>query len=134
MGLLLIASLSLGGVVLVVAASPHCRGRGCHMGLRIPGTKLVDAVHLVVVRADAGRIVRLGASSAVASAQELADLPTAGRVSQRRARRGARPRPCCRHSASTAWLFSWFRVLQQGNIQIYLLYIFLALIVLLLWR
>ncbi len=43
-------------------------------------------------------------------------------------------RSCCRRSASTAWLFSWFRVLQQGNIQIYLLYIFLALIVLLLWR
>ena len=34
----------------------------------------------------------------------------------------------------TAWLFSWFRVLQQGNIQIYLLYIFLALVALLLWR
>jgi hypothetical protein len=34
----------------------------------------------------------------------------------------------------TAWLFSWCRVLQQGNIQIYLLYIFLALIALLLWR
>ena len=33
-----------------------------------------------------------------------------------------------------AWLFSWFRVLQQGNVQIYLLYIFLALIALLLWR
>ncbi len=33
-----------------------------------------------------------------------------------------------------AWLFSWFRVFQQGNIQIYLLYIFLALIALLLWR
>ncbi len=34
----------------------------------------------------------------------------------------------------TAWLFSWFRILQRGNIQIYLLYIFLALIALLLWR
>jgi len=34
----------------------------------------------------------------------------------------------------TAWLFSWFRVFQQGNIQIYLLYIFLALVALLLWR
>ena len=33
-----------------------------------------------------------------------------------------------------AWLFSWFRVFQQGSIQTYLLYIFLALIVLLLWR
>jgi hydrogenase-4 component B len=32
------------------------------------------------------------------------------------------------------WLFSWFRVLQRGNIQTYLLYIFIALIVLLLWR
>jgi hydrogenase-4 component B len=32
------------------------------------------------------------------------------------------------------WLFSWFRVLQQGSIQTYLLYIFVALIVLLLWR
>jgi hydrogenase-4 component B len=32
------------------------------------------------------------------------------------------------------WLFSWFRVLQQGSIQTYLLYIFIALIVLLLWR
>jgi hydrogenase-4 component B len=31
-------------------------------------------------------------------------------------------------------LFSWFRVLQQGSIQTYLLYIFIALIVLLLWR
>jgi hydrogenase-4 component B len=31
-------------------------------------------------------------------------------------------------------LFSWFRVFQQGNIQTYLLYIFIALIVLLLWR
>jgi hydrogenase-4 component B len=33
-----------------------------------------------------------------------------------------------------AWLFSWFRIFQQGNIQIYLLYIFVALIILLLWR
>lgn len=33
-----------------------------------------------------------------------------------------------------ARLFSWFRVFQQGNIQIYLLYIFVALIALLLWR
>ena len=33
-----------------------------------------------------------------------------------------------------AWLFSWFRVFQQGNIQVYLLYILLALIALLLWR
>jgi hydrogenase-4 component B len=32
-----------------------------------------------------------------------------------------------------AWLFTWFRVFQQGNIQVYLLYIFLALIALLLW-
>jgi hydrogenase-4 component B len=34
----------------------------------------------------------------------------------------------------SAWLLSWFRILQQGNIQIYVLYIFLALIALLLWR
>jgi hydrogenase-4 component B len=33
-----------------------------------------------------------------------------------------------------AWLFSWLRILQQGNVQIYLLYIFLALVALLLWR
>ena len=33
-----------------------------------------------------------------------------------------------------AWLFSWFRVVQQGSIQTYLLYIFIALIALLLWR
>jgi hypothetical protein len=33
-----------------------------------------------------------------------------------------------------ALLFSRLRVLQQGNIQIYLLYIFLALVALLLWR
>ncbi len=33
-----------------------------------------------------------------------------------------------------AWLFSWFRVFQQGSIQTYLLYVFLALIALLLWR
>jgi hydrogenase-4 component B len=33
-----------------------------------------------------------------------------------------------------AWFFSWFRVFQQGNVQVYLLYIFLALIALLLWR
>jgi hydrogenase-4 component B len=32
------------------------------------------------------------------------------------------------------WLFSWFRVLQQGSIQTYLLYIFVVLIILLLWR
>lgn len=32
------------------------------------------------------------------------------------------------------WLFSWFHVFQQGSIQMYLLYIFLALLVLLLWR
>jgi hydrogenase-4 component B len=32
------------------------------------------------------------------------------------------------------WLVSWFRVLQQGSIQTYLLYIFVALIGLLLWR
>jgi hydrogenase-4 component B len=33
-----------------------------------------------------------------------------------------------------AWLFSWFRVFQQGSIQTYVLYIFIALIALLLWR
>jgi hydrogenase-4 component B len=33
-----------------------------------------------------------------------------------------------------AWLCSWFRVFQQGSIQTYLLYIFIALIVLLNWR
>lgn len=33
-----------------------------------------------------------------------------------------------------AWLFSWFRVFQQGSIQTYLLYIFIALIALLLWE
>jgi hydrogenase-4 component B len=32
------------------------------------------------------------------------------------------------------WLFSWFRVLQQGNIQTYLLYIFITLMVLLIWH
>ncbi|MEK6257304.1 MAG: proton-conducting transporter membrane subunit [Planctomycetota bacterium] len=30
--------------------------------------------------------------------------------------------------------FSWFRIFQQGNLQVYLLYIFVALIALLLWR
>jgi hydrogenase-4 component B len=35
---------------------------------------------------------------------------------------------------SGAWLFAWFRVFQQGSIQAYLLYIFIALIALLLWR
>jgi hydrogenase-4 component B len=33
-----------------------------------------------------------------------------------------------------AWLLSWLRVFQQGSIQTYLLYIFLTLIALLLWR
>ena len=33
-----------------------------------------------------------------------------------------------------AWLFSRFRVFQQGSIQTYLLYIFVALIALLYWR
>lgn len=35
---------------------------------------------------------------------------------------------------SVAWLFSWFRWFQHGNVQTYLLYIFVALIALLLWR
>jgi hydrogenase-4 component B len=39
--------------------------------------------------------------------------------------------PAFRFGASVS---SWFRFLQQGSIQAYLLYIFLALIVLLLWR
>jgi hydrogenase-4 component B len=34
----------------------------------------------------------------------------------------------------SAWLLSWFRVLQQGSTRMYLLYILAALIVLLLWR
>jgi hypothetical protein len=33
-----------------------------------------------------------------------------------------------------AWLFSLLRAFQRGNVQAYLLYIFLALIALLLWR
>jgi hydrogenase-4 component B len=33
-----------------------------------------------------------------------------------------------------AWLFSWARAFQRGSTQLYLLYIFIALIVLLLWR
>jgi hydrogenase-4 component B len=32
------------------------------------------------------------------------------------------------------WLFAWSRVFQRGSIQTYLLYIFIALIALLLWR
>ena len=32
-----------------------------------------------------------------------------------------------------ARLFSWFRVLQQGGVQTYLLYIFVVLLALLLW-
>jgi hydrogenase-4 component B len=39
--------------------------------------------------------------------------------------------PAFRHAA---WLLSWFRVFQRGSIQAYLLYIFLALVALLLWR
>jgi hydrogenase-4 component B len=35
---------------------------------------------------------------------------------------------------AVAWFFSWFRVFQRGSVQTYLLYIFVALIVLLLWR
>lgn len=34
----------------------------------------------------------------------------------------------------SAWLFSWFRIFQQGRIQAYLLYIFVTLVALLLWR
>jgi hydrogenase-4 component B len=34
----------------------------------------------------------------------------------------------------SGWLFSWFRVFQQGSVQAYLLYMFIALITLLLWR
>jgi hydrogenase-4 component B len=34
----------------------------------------------------------------------------------------------------SAWLFSWFRILHQGSIQVYLLYLFLTLLALLLWR
>ena len=33
-----------------------------------------------------------------------------------------------------AWLVAWVRVFQQGSVQAYLLYIFIALIALLLWR
>jgi hydrogenase-4 component B len=33
-----------------------------------------------------------------------------------------------------AWLFSWFRVLQRGSVQTYLLYIIITLIALMLWR
>jgi hydrogenase-4 component B len=33
-----------------------------------------------------------------------------------------------------AWLLSWARIFQQGNLHFYLLYIFLTLLVLLLWR
>jgi hydrogenase-4 component B len=39
--------------------------------------------------------------------------------------------PALRSGAS---LFSWFRVFQQGSIQMYLLYIFVALIALLIWH
>jgi hypothetical protein len=34
----------------------------------------------------------------------------------------------------SARIFSWFRLFQQGNIQMYLLYIFVALVALLLWH
>jgi hypothetical protein len=32
------------------------------------------------------------------------------------------------------WVLGWFRILQQGNVQLYLLYIFVTLLALLLWR
>lgn len=35
---------------------------------------------------------------------------------------------------AVAWLFSWLRWIQHGSVQMYLLYIFVALIALLLWR
>lgn len=34
----------------------------------------------------------------------------------------------------SGWLFSWLRVVQRGNVQAYLLYVFAALLALLLWR
>ena len=42
--------------------------------------------------------------------------------------------PCCRRSACRPGVLTWFHVFHQGSIQTYLLYIFLALVVLLLWH
>ena len=61
-------------------------------------------------------------------------FPRDGRVPRARCPTRCSTRSWCRHSAPGRWLFSRFRVFQQGNIRIYVLYIFLALIVLLLWR
>ena len=64
---------------------------------------------------------------------EMPLFPREDRFPQPRARHGAR-RAVLPSFRVAARLFSWFRVFHQGSIQTYLLYIFLTLVALLLWR
>ena len=66
--------------------------------------------------------------------EESATVSPARPISTARCPTRCLTKPCFRRSVSAPGCFPWFRVFQQGNIQAYLLYIFLALIILLLWR
>ena len=126
----------LAGFVRPVAeesTAESCRGDRSHMGLRLRCADVPDAVHVVLIRGDAGR----SCSPARCVLEHIAPGSW-----------GLFPQPAEFHSdvpdtvlASmlptfrfVAWLLSWCRIFQQGNIHFYLLYIFLALLVLLLWR
>ena len=122
-----------GECCISVAASSEHRGKPDDLGLRLCRPDATHAVHVVVVRSDAGRPVRLGTPSSNTCARNSASFP------QESSFHSDVPDTVLDEAVVPAfrfggWLFSWFRVFQQGSIQTYLLYIFIALIALLLWR
>ena len=127
-------ALLLGRRVVVHPPTQEWKGIFRHVGLRLHCPDVKDAVHVVVVGPDVGWALWLGTASANPQAREPAAISASSRFPQRGARHGARHAVLVPTFQFAGRLFSWFRVFQQGNIQTYLLYIFIALIALLLWR
>ena len=129
MGLALLAALLAVGAVVLAARPRPAVAEGATWGCGYVAPDAADAVHVVLLRPDAGRPLRAGRCAR-------------GRASPSRhcrcspARRGFHSEvpdavldeavlPAFRVGA---WLFSWFRGVPAGSIQTYLLYIFLALL------
>ena len=94
----------------------HAGGQRRHLGLRLPGTDSADAVHLVLVRPDAGRDVRLGAPSADrTSPADLPLFPQHGRVSTATCPTRCSTRPCCRRSVSAPGCFPGSGCFSRGT-------------------
>ena len=114
------------------SAGKH-RERRAHLGLRLRGALAPHPIHGVFVCPDVGRALRLGLRPRAHRPEPLAMFPREASF-ESHVQDPVLDEAVLPAFRAAARFSAYFRVFQQGSIQTYLLYIFLALIGLLFWR